>query len=117
MLRLCPQANYDSESGNKPIACKVDLHVKFSPNYPISPPSIIEPINSEGLSEHQLSELKTMLHDVAKALKGNEMIMEVAQNVSAWLVAHNKALLEKKNPFYSFYEEMVKEINFYLSIF
>ena len=35
------------------------------------------------------------------------MVMEIAQNVSAWLAAHNKALLGKKNQFSSFYEEMV----------
>ena len=40
-------------------------------------------------------------------LKGNEMVMEIAQKVSAWLAAQNKAMLGKKNPFSSFYEEMV----------
>ena len=113
MLKLSPQANYDSESGNKPAACKLDLHIKCSTNYPLSIPSKIEPINSEGLSEEHLKELKTKLHELAKDLKGNEMVMEIAQNVSAWLAAHNKALLEKKNPFCSFYEEMVRLISFY----
>ena len=88
----------------------MDLHIKCSTNYPISPPSKIEPINSEGLSEEHLKELKTKLQELAKELKGNEMVMEIAQNVSAWLAAHNKALLEKKNPFCSFYEEMVRLI-------
>ena len=102
-----PQANFDSESGNKPIACKLDLHIKFSTNYPISAPSKIEPINPEGLSQEHLKEWKKKIVETAETLKGNEMVMEIAQNVSSWLAAHNKDLLGKKNPFSSFYEEMV----------
>ena len=110
MLKLSPQANYDSGSGNKQVACRLDLHIKCSTNYPLSPPSIIKPINPEGLSNDQLKELKTKQNELGKELKGNEMVMEIAQNVSAWLAAQNKALLQKKNPFCSFYEEMVRFI-------
>ena len=110
ILRLNPQANYDSESGNKPVACRLDLHVKYSTNYPDSPPSILDPINSEGLDEEQLTALKTRLKELGQVLKGNEMVMEIAQNVSALLAAHNKNLLDKKKntPICSFYEEMVR---------
>ena len=104
---MSPQANYDSESGNKPVACKLDLHIKFSTNYPNTAPSKIEPINTEGLSEEDIKELKNKLDRTTKELRGNEMVMEIAQNVSSWLAAHNKSLLGKKNPFSSFYEEMV----------
>ena len=110
ILKLNPQANYDSESGNKPVACRLDLHVKYSTNYPDSPPSILDPINSEGLDEEQLTALKTRLKELGQVLKGNEMVMEIAQNVSALLAAHNKNLLDKKKstPICSFYEEMVR---------
>ena len=113
VLKLSPQANYDSESGNKPIACKVDLHIRFSTNYPISPPSKIDPINAEGLSQDQVKDLKTKLQELAKQLKGQEMVMELSQNVSSWLASLNKALLEKKSPFCSFYEEMVSNSFFH----
>ena len=107
ILKLSPQANYDSESGNKPVACKLDLHIKFSTNYPNSTPSKLEPINIEGLSQVHIKELKRELVKEMEELKGNEMVMEIAQKVSAWLAAQNKAMLGKKNPFSSFYEEMV----------
>ena len=115
ILKLKPQANYDSESGNKPVACRVDLHLKYSTNYPDSPPSILEPIDSEGLNEEQLKALKARLKELGNELKGNEMVMEIAQNVSALLAAHNKTLSNKKTttPFCSFYEEMVRSYEQY----
>ena len=59
------------------IHCAVDLHVKCSENYPLSPPTVIKPVNAKGLSENQILELQKNLVQMAQQKIGEVMIMDI----------------------------------------
>lgn len=79
---------------------QVDLHVKCSARYPLEIPEL-NFINTKGLSNSQLSSLKSEVDSIANEYKGEEMLLQIAQHVQQYLHAHNKP------PAKSFYEEMM----------
>ncbi|KAG7210245.1 hypothetical protein KM043_011793 [Ampulex compressa] len=96
-VTLTPQKGM---SGPAQVYAQIDLHVSCGEKYPDEVP-IIQLQNSRGLSHQQVAMLHSELEDLAKQLRGEVMIFELAQHVQKYLHKHNK-------PAYgSFYEEMV----------
>ncbi|XP_038072297.1 eIF-2-alpha kinase GCN2-like isoform X2 [Patiria miniata] len=96
-LHLTPQQGM-SGCGNAHVT--VDMRVTCPPRYPEVLPDIVFE-REKGLSTDKLKHLSKEINSMAKKLKGEVMILELAQHVQAFLHAHNV-------PGYkSFYEEMM----------
>uniref|UniRef100_A0A0C9QMD1 non-specific serine/threonine protein kinase n=1 Tax=Fopius arisanus TaxID=64838 RepID=A0A0C9QMD1_9HYME len=96
-MTLTPQRGM---SGPMEVHAQIDLHTICNENYPNHIPSI-KLKNSRGLSNHQIAILSSELEALAKRLKGEVMILDLAQHVEKFLHENNK-------PGYSsFYEEML----------
>ncbi|XP_063976876.1 eIF-2-alpha kinase GCN2 isoform X2 [Diachasmimorpha longicaudata] len=96
-MTLTPQRGM---SGPMEVHAQLDLHIICNENYPNQIPSI-KLKNSRGLSNQQIAVLSSELEELAKRLKGEVMILDLAQHVEKFLHENNK-------PGYSsFYEEML----------
>lgn len=80
---------------------QIDLKIKFGPEYPNEPPTIILE-NDKGLSQEQVRSLHKQLVSKAQELKGSEMVYQLSQVVSEFLYANNKP------PTKSFYEQRLE---------
>lgn len=96
-ITLTPQ---EGMSGPAQVYAQIDLRVTCGENYPEEVPSLLLE-NSQGLSNEHVGVLLSELEQMAERLKGEVMILDLAQQVQTFLSEHNK-------PGYSsFYEEMV----------
>ncbi|OWF52320.1 Eukaryotic translation initiation factor 2-alpha kinase 4 [Mizuhopecten yessoensis] len=96
-LKLTPQ---QSCGAHGEIHTRLDMVVKCPPRYPEEIPDIhLE--NSKGLSNKELDELKGDVDKLANSLKGEVMLLELAQVIQQYLHKHNRP------PAKSFYEEMM----------
>ena len=68
----------------------MDLHFKCPLRYPKSPPQVAL-INTQGLDEGHLAEVKGNINQLASEMIGDEMACQIAQNVSQMLADYNKA--------------------------
>ncbi|KAJ9599725.1 hypothetical protein L9F63_026426 [Diploptera punctata] len=97
VITLTPQ---QGSSGQQEVHAHIDLHVICSEQYPEEAPAIkLE--KGKGLSSQDITRLQTELETLARELKGEVMIFELAQHVQKFLHPHNKPR------FKSFYEEML----------
>ncbi|XP_012285402.1 eIF-2-alpha kinase GCN2 [Orussus abietinus] len=97
VITLTPQQGM---SGPAQVYAQLDLHITCGEKYPEEVPGI-KLQNSQGLSNQQIATLFSELEHLAEQLKGEVMILELAQHIQKFLHEHNK-------PGYSsFYEEMV----------
>lgn len=78
----------------------LDMIVTCPDKYPEQVPEIIIE-NTKGLSNKQIDDLKREIDDCAQQLKGEVMILEIAQHIQQYLHDNNKP------PAKSFYEEML----------
>jgi hypothetical protein len=78
--------NHDSQGLAAEPFCSVELHVKCSDDYPLSPPTVIKPINAKGLSDQNVQELQKNLIHMAKDRVGEVMIMEIGENLLTILI-------------------------------
>ncbi|XP_057303588.1 eIF-2-alpha kinase GCN2-like isoform X1 [Hydractinia symbiolongicarpus] len=83
----------------KDVHAKLDLRVKYTSSYPNNPP-VLKLENSKGISNEQLSKLKTDLDKMAIDLCGEVMILQLAQFIQSFLHQHNV-------PNLSFFEQML----------
>uniref|UniRef100_T1IQL0 non-specific serine/threonine protein kinase n=1 Tax=Strigamia maritima TaxID=126957 RepID=T1IQL0_STRMM len=96
-ITLTPQ---ESMSGKRDVHVKVDLHLKCGQFYPEEIPELFLK-NARGLSNNTLAELTNELIELGNTLKGEVMILELAQHVQNFLHRHNHPR------FNSFYDEMM----------
>ena len=68
----------------------MDLHFKCPLRYPKSAPQV-SLVNTQGLDETQLAEVKNNVGLLATEMIGDEMACQIAQNVSQMLADYNKA--------------------------
>ncbi|KAK7506996.1 hypothetical protein BaRGS_00001847, partial [Batillaria attramentaria] len=119
LLKLSPLQSHSQGPGAQVFAM-VDMHVKCSANYPDEVPSIILE-NPRGLSNFELSELKTELDQLAQQKVGEAkqftpmyltllflahlhyqvMVLDLVQLAQQYLHSHNRP------PSKSFYDEMM----------
>ena len=71
--------NHDSQGQSPNPHCTVDLHIKCSENYPLSPPTVIKPVNAKGLSDELIQDLQSKLNSMAKEKVGEVMVMEIGE--------------------------------------
>ncbi|XP_033626734.1 eIF-2-alpha kinase GCN2-like isoform X1 [Asterias rubens] len=96
-LHLTPQQGM---SGSDHAHVTVDMKVTCPPKYPdILPVIVFE--NEKGFSTEKLKQLGDEVNKMARKLKGEVMILELAQHVQAFLHEHNIPAYK------SFYEEMM----------
>ena len=81
LLKIRP--DHDSRGAQQ--TCTVDLHVKCSKRYPLVAPEL-ELINSKGVSDDSIAILKHELHQVSKSKLGEEMVVDLAQHVSRFVL-------------------------------
>ncbi|XP_022092964.1 eIF-2-alpha kinase GCN2-like isoform X2 [Acanthaster planci] len=96
-LHLTPQQGM-SGSGNAHVT--VDMRVTCPPKYPEELPDIMFE-KEKGLSIDKLKQLSKEINSMARKLKGEVMVLELAQHVQAFLHKHNVPGHK------SFYEEMM----------
>ncbi|XP_076353947.1 eukaryotic translation initiation factor 2 alpha kinase Gcn2 isoform X2 [Tachypleus tridentatus] len=96
-ITLHPQ---QSMTTGKEVHVQLDLIVRCTENYPNEPPhfSLKNPV---GLSNHAVEELREQLVEISEKLKGEVMILELAQHVQKYLHLHNTPRYQ------SFYDEML----------
>ncbi|XP_040575688.1 eIF-2-alpha kinase GCN2 [Lepeophtheirus salmonis] len=99
VLTLRP--NHDSRRGDDTEQVSMDLHVRFSENYPNSPPCLIKPENENSIPDEDLKELKRIIYDHCLNNLGEVMIMDIALKISSWLTK-----IDQRPRFKSCYEEM-----------
>ncbi|KAK7862324.1 hypothetical protein R5R35_005220 [Gryllus longicercus] len=87
-------------SSQQDVHVQIDLRVHCSKTYPNEVPTLSFE-KSKGLSELQLTQLKSELDHLAGQLVGEVMIFNLAQHAQKYLHQHNKP------GFQSFYEEMM----------
>ena len=81
LLKIRP--DHDSRGAQQ--TCTVDLHVKCSKRYPLVAPEL-ELINAKGVSDDSIAILKHELHQVSKSKLGEEMVVDLAQHVSRFVL-------------------------------
>ncbi|XP_060076346.1 eIF-2-alpha kinase GCN2-like [Ylistrum balloti] len=96
-LKLSPQQSCGTHGE---VYARLDMVVKCPTRYPEEVPDIVFE-NSKGLSNKELDELKREVDKLANSLKGEVMLLELAQTVQRYLHQHNRP------PGKSFYEEMM----------
>ncbi|XP_022239338.1 eIF-2-alpha kinase GCN2-like [Limulus polyphemus] len=96
-ITLHPQ---QSMTAGKEVHVQLDLIVRCTEDYPNEPPhfSLKNPV---GLSNHAVEELREQLVEISEKLKGEVMILELAQHVQKYLHLHNTPRYQ------SFYDEML----------
>ncbi|XP_014673320.1 PREDICTED: eukaryotic translation initiation factor 2-alpha kinase 4-like [Priapulus caudatus] len=87
-------------SSEKEIHSQLQLWIKCSAKYPDEEPEV-ELENSKGLSKLDIQQLMTELHGIMQELRGEVMMLQLAQHVQEYLHKHNTPR------FKSFYEEML----------
>ena len=85
--------NHDSVGLSTVVHCSVELHIKCSDNYPLSPPTVIKPVNAKGLDNDQIAELQRNLTQMAKDRVGEVMIMDIGKRT---LVFHLLLLISQR---------------------
>ncbi|XP_030854895.1 eIF-2-alpha kinase GCN2 isoform X1 [Strongylocentrotus purpuratus] len=96
-LRLMPQQGM---SGSGDVHVTADMTIICPPRYPEQMPTVtIE--NGRGISKEKLKQIKKKVDIMAKKLRGEVMILELAQHVQQFLHSHNVPGPK------SFYEEMM----------
>lgn len=84
LLKMNP--DHDSRGGElmQSDACCLVLHVKCDERYPTIPPAI-ELKDAKGVKHDLVLELQDEVTSMADKMKGEVMVMEIAQHVSSWL--------------------------------
>ncbi|XP_041467880.1 eIF-2-alpha kinase GCN2-like isoform X1 [Lytechinus variegatus] len=96
-LHLMPQQGM---SGSGDVHVMADMTIICPPKYPDQLPTVtIE--NGRGISKEKLKQVKKEVDNMAKKLRGEVMILELAQHVQQFLHSHNVPGPK------SFYEEMM----------
>ena len=97
MLKISP--DHDSRGGGglmqADASCCLVLHVKCDERYPTIPPTI-KLKEAKGVKHDLVLELQDEVTAMADKMKGEVMVMEIAQHVSSWLQVKKKILAEDK---------------------
>ena len=108
MLKISP--DHDSRGGGglmqADASCCLVLHVKCDERYPTIPPAI-KLKEAKGVKHDLVLQLQDEVTAMADKMKGEVMVMEIAQHVSSWLQVKKETILA---------EEKQRRLNVFLNL-
>lgn len=108
MLKMNP--DHDSRGGGglmqADASCCLVLHVKCDERYPTIPPAI-KLKEAKGVKHDLVLQLQDEVTAMADKMKGEVMVMEIAQHVSSWLQVKKETILA---------EEKQRRLNVFLNL-